>query len=128
MRKRLTGWSALAGTEPTSACATRSIRLGLAGLRAAEIIHLRVGDLRLHELGPRIEWIGKKRRARRFVPGPTLAGAMEALMRRQEALLCRRLGEGEAVLNVPPKFPPGFVAHLVIAERGGVEQRSHLRS
>jgi integrase len=31
------------------------IRLGLAGMRAAEIIHLRVGDLRLHDAEPRIE-------------------------------------------------------------------------
>lgn len=47
---------------------------------------------------PRIEWIGKKRRARRIVPGPALVGAIEDLLRRQEALLGRRLGEGETVL------------------------------
>jgi integrase len=69
------------------------IRLGLAGMRAAEIIHLRVGDLRLHEVEPRIEWIGKKRRARRVVPGPALVGAIEDLLHRQEALLGRRLGD-----------------------------------
>ena len=40
------------------------IRLGLAGMRAAEIIHLRVGDLRLHDAEPRIEWIGKTRQGR----------------------------------------------------------------
>ncbi len=40
------------------------VRLGLAGMRAAEIIHLRIGDLRLGEAAPVIEWIGKKRRAR----------------------------------------------------------------
>jgi integrase len=74
------------------------IRLGLAGLRAAEIIHLRVGDLRLKEREPRIEWIGKKRRARRVVPGPALVGAINALMCRQEALLGRPLGEADPVL------------------------------
>jgi len=48
------------------------LRLGLAGLRAAEIIHLRVRDLHLDDNPPTIAWIGKASRARRIVPGTQL--------------------------------------------------------
>jgi integrase len=74
------------------------IRLGLAGMRAAEIIHLRVGDLRLHDDEPRIAWIGKKRRARRIVPGPSLVAVIEELRTRRERLLGRPLGPDEPVI------------------------------
>jgi integrase len=74
------------------------IRLGLAGLRAAEMIHLRVGDLRLQDPEPRISWIGKKRQARRIVPGPALIATLEALLRRRERFLGRRLLVDEPVL------------------------------
>jgi integrase len=67
------------------------IRLGLAGMRSAEIIHLRIGDVRLDGDEPRIEWIGKKRRARRVVPGASLVAALGSLQTRREELLCRPL-------------------------------------
>ncbi len=37
------------------------LRLGLAGMRVAEIVHLQIGDLRLGR-DPTVEWIGKKAR------------------------------------------------------------------
>jgi integrase len=74
------------------------IRLGLAGMRAAEIIHLQVGDLRLHDLGARIEWIGKKRRARVIVPGPSLIATLDALFDRRQQLLGRPLRPDEPVI------------------------------
>jgi hypothetical protein len=49
-------------------------------------VHLRVGDVRLDDLEPRIEWIGKKRRARRIVPGLALVGTLRALLHRCEQL------------------------------------------
>jgi integrase len=58
-----------------SAIGTRDellLRLGLAGLRAAEIIRLRVRDLHLDDSPPTIAWIGKANRARRIVPGTQL--------------------------------------------------------
>jgi integrase len=48
------------------------LRLGLAGLRAAEIIQLRYGDLHLDDDPPTITWIGKASRSRRIVPGRQL--------------------------------------------------------
>lgn len=74
------------------------IRLGLAGMRAAEIIHLCVGDLRLHGAEPRIEWIGKKRRARVVVPGPSLIATLDALFAVRQQLLGRPLGAHEPVI------------------------------
>lgn len=74
------------------------IRLGLAGMRAAEIIHLRVGDLRLHDAEARIEWIGKKRRARVIVPGPSLIATLDALFDRRQQLLGRPLRPDEPVV------------------------------
>lgn len=67
------------------------IRLGLAGMRAAEIIHVRIADLRLRDPEPRIAWIGKKRRARRVVPGPSLIACLDRLALCQEQLLGRTL-------------------------------------
>ncbi|MHB1534959.1 MAG: tyrosine-type recombinase/integrase [Acidimicrobiales bacterium] len=67
-------------------------------MRAAEIIHLRVGDLRLHDDEPRIEWIGKKRRARRVVPGTSLIRTLDALLGRREELLGRQLRPDEQVI------------------------------
>lgn len=74
------------------------IRLGLAGMRAAEIIALRVGDLRLAEAEPRIEWVGKGRRSRRVVPGPSLITCLDTLAARREELLGRPLVAGDAVV------------------------------
>lgn len=74
------------------------IRLGLAGMRSAGIIHLRIGDVRLDSDEPRIEWIGKKRRARKVVPGASLVAVLAALQARREELLGRPLGPSEPVI------------------------------
>ena len=47
------------------------LRLGLAGMRVAEIIRLSIGDLRLGP-EPTIEWIGKRNRPRKVAIGPAL--------------------------------------------------------
>ena len=55
------------------------VHLGLAGMRSAEILHLRMCDLHLGDGDPYIAWIGKKRRARRVVPsGGTFCMAFDA--------------------------------------------------
>ena len=74
------------------------VRLGLAGMRAAEIIHLRIGDLRLYDAEPRIEWIGKKRRSRVIVPGLSLLTTLDALIDRRQQVLRRPLEEHEPVV------------------------------
>jgi integrase len=61
------------------------LRLGLAGMRAAEIIHLTAGDLRLDQQPPLIVWIGKKRQPRQVVPGPSLVTALLRLRTATEA-------------------------------------------
>jgi len=48
------------------------LRLGLAGMRAAEIIGLRVGEVHLEDTPPQIRWIGKARRSRRIMCGAEL--------------------------------------------------------
>jgi integrase len=48
------------------------LRLGLAGMRAAEIIGLRMGEVYLEDAPPQIGWIGKARRSRRIVCGAEL--------------------------------------------------------
>lgn len=48
------------------------LRLGLAGMRAAEIIGLRMGEVHLEDAPPQIGWIGKARRSRRIVCGAEL--------------------------------------------------------
>ncbi len=48
------------------------LRLGLAGMRAAEIIGLRVEEVHLGDVPPQIRWVGKARRSRRIVCGAEL--------------------------------------------------------
>jgi integrase len=100
------------------------IRLGLAGMRAAEIIHLRVGDLRLHDTEPSIVWIGKKRRARRVVPGPTLVALLDTLLGRQAELLGRQLRRDEPVVccGKPGAGTGQLVAGRPIAQTLSVQQ------
>jgi len=50
------------------------IRLGLAGMRASEILHLTWGDISSIE----IRWTGKGRKPRRIVPGVRLLAALDA--------------------------------------------------
>lgn len=91
------------------------IRLGLAAMRAAEIIHLRVGDLRFTDAEPQICWIGKKRRARRIDPGPGLVSALQVLCQRREEHLGRRLRDEEPVLCCGR---PGPRSRALLPERG----------
>lgn len=100
------------------------IRLGLAGLRAAEFIHLRVWDLCLHGAEPRISWIGKRRQARRVVPGPALIATLDGLIGRREQLLGRPIREDVPVLcfgKSGPRSgelaPGGAVAQTVWVQR-----------
>ncbi|MDA8046354.1 MAG: site-specific integrase [Actinomycetota bacterium] len=59
------------------------LRLGLAGMRVAEIIRLRVGDLHFgHE--PTIEWIGKKNRARKVSIGPGMSALLTDYLARYQ--------------------------------------------
>jgi integrase len=48
------------------------IRLGLTGMRNAEIRHLRISDLHLANSPPELRWIGKGRKPRKVVPGNNL--------------------------------------------------------
>jgi integrase len=52
------------------------LRLGLAGVRASEIIGLALGEIHLDEHPPQIRWIGKARRPRRVMCGPELVGLL----------------------------------------------------
>ena len=67
------------------------IRLGLAGMRVSEIIHLTVGDLRLADPEPAIQWIGKKRRPRRAAIGPALGALLTDYLGRYERSVARPL-------------------------------------
>jgi len=70
-------------------------------MRAAEIIALKVGDLRLDHDPPSIAWIGKASRSRRLVPGPALVDLLGRYLTayqdhlgrpllREEPVICRR--------------------------------------
>lgn len=66
------------------------LRLGLAGMRVAEIIRLRVGDLHLDH-DPTIEWIGKKNRARKVAIGPGMSELLANYLHRYRAGVGREL-------------------------------------
>jgi integrase len=67
------------------------LRLGLAGMRAAEIINLRIGDLHLTDDPPQIRWIGKARRSRRIVVGAGLSDVLAHYLTAYEAHTGRTL-------------------------------------
>jgi integrase len=77
------------------------IRLGLAGLRAAEIIHLRWGNI----TGRTIQFIGKKRQARRVTAGPKLLDALNELRSRSAAATSRPVCNDDFVV---PREVPGI--------------------
>ena len=85
------------------------LRLGLAGMRAAEIINLKVGDLRLDDDPPRINWIGKGNRSRSLVPGRKLVALLDAYLARYHAAR----GAAGAPCGLPPSTP------LVCREKTG---------
>jgi len=61
------------------------LRLGLAGMRAAEIIALRLGDVHLEDSPPQTRWIGKARRPRRIVCGTGLVELLRRYLAAYEA-------------------------------------------
>lgn len=73
------------------------LRLGLAGMRVSEIIHLGVGDLQL-DGEPTIGWIGKKYRPRRIGVGPGLLTLLDDYLRRYEAGLGRPVSSSDPVV------------------------------
>jgi integrase len=56
------------------------IRLGLLGMRNAEIRNLRIGDFHLNLQPPEIRWTGKGRRPRSAQPGPSFVRTLDAYL------------------------------------------------
>lgn len=73
------------------------LRLGLAGMRVAEIIHLRIGDLHLDH-DPTIEWIGKKNRARKVSIGPGMSALLTDYLTRYRAGVGRPLAADDSLV------------------------------
>lgn len=73
------------------------VRLGLAGMRVSEIIHLGVGDLQLGS-DPTIGWIGKKNRPRKIGVGPGLLTLLDDYLRRYEAGMGRSVSSADPVV------------------------------
>ena len=103
-------FGALVGTCDSSDAGRRNelvLRLGLSGVRVAELIALRVGDLDLDGTPPLISWIGKGRRERHVAVGRRLAelladylgrygAALGRLLVGADPLLCREMSGGAA--------------------------------
>jgi len=87
------------------------LRLGLAGMRAAEIIHLRLYDLQLTDNPPQIRWIGKARRPRRIVPGEALLSLLGRYLAAYHAATgCRLAADSPVVCRGKPGAGIGQVA------------------
>jgi len=114
------------------------LRLGLAGMRVAEIIRLRVGDLHLDH-DPTIEWIGKKNRARKVAIGPVMLAVLTDYLGRYrngvgrelasaDILVCRQTtGGGVGLISWGRPFKqPASIAKLVRlrAEEAGLGHMS----
>jgi integrase len=110
------------------------LRLGLAGMRVSEIVHLRVGDLKGgHD--PTIAWVGKKGRPRKVSIGPGLQAllddyldryvdALDRPLRPSDPVVCRQkpgAGVGRVAWGRPFKQPCS-VTRIVAdgAERAGL--------
>jgi integrase len=65
-------------------------RLGLAGMRVSEILHLTVGSLQPGG-APVIQWIGKKSRARKVAIGPALLALLDDYLSRYRSGMGRPL-------------------------------------
>jgi site-specific recombinase XerD len=57
-----------------------AVRLGLAGIRSAEITAMTIGNLRPDADPPRIEWMGKGRKPRYIVPGAALVDVLKTYL------------------------------------------------
>ena len=114
------------------------LRLGLAGMRVAEIIRLTIGDLRLGP-EPTIEWIGKRNRPRKVAIGPALFELVDDYMSRysnglgrplepSDPVVCRqKTGGGVGLISWGRPFKtPASVARLVglRAEEAGLGHMS----
>ncbi|HZU79886.1 MAG TPA: tyrosine-type recombinase/integrase [Acidimicrobiales bacterium] len=75
------------------------IRLGLAGVRSAEICSLTYGNVRSDASPPRIEWIGKGRRPRRIVMGGALMEALDRYRAAYEEGIGRHLNPADPILS-----------------------------
>ena len=73
------------------------LRLGLAGMRVAEIIRLTIGDLHLGP-EPTIEWIGKRNQPRKVAIGPALLELVDDYMSRYSNGLGRPLEHSDPVV------------------------------
>ncbi|MGH9058995.1 MAG: site-specific integrase [Acidimicrobiales bacterium] len=81
------------------------LRLGLAGMRVAEIVHLKVRDLQLGD-APVISWIGKKNRPRKVAVGPALLRLLDDYLDRYVDSLGRPLVSADPVV-CPQRPGPG---------------------
>jgi len=114
------------------------LRLGLAGMRAAEILGLRIGALHLAQRPPAIAWIGKGSRARRLVPGPSLVALLDAYLdayatgiRRplsaDDPVICRRVpGPGPARLSWGRQIARTCSIRDIVAYRAEIAGLGHL--
>ncbi len=75
------------------------MRLGLAGMRAAEIAALTIADLRFDQSPPQIHWIGKGRRPRHVVAGSNLVDAVERYLLIWQRQTGRRPRRTDYVIN-----------------------------
>ena len=74
------------------------LRLGLAGVRAAEIIALRIDNLQLGDDPPCLQWIGKGSRARKIVAGARLAALLVDYLARYEEAIGRPLRSADPLI------------------------------
>jgi integrase len=114
------------------------LRLGLAGLRAAEIIGLRQRDLRLGDDPPTIAWIGKASRARRIVPGAQLLDLLRAYLseyadnigrelRPSDPLICReKPGAGTGQLSWGNPIAQTCSLRRIVLNRAATAGLGHL--
>ncbi len=75
------------------------IRLGLTGMRVAEIMNLRVSSLRFTESPPLIQWLGKGRRPRQAVAGRTLIDLLADYLNRYQRHAGRPVTDDDYVIS-----------------------------
>jgi integrase len=114
------------------------LRLGLAGMRAAEIIGLRYGDLHLDDDPPTIAWIGKASRARRIVPGTqldnllrdylsTYADKIGRPLERNDPIICRQKpGAGTGHLSWGHPINQTCTVRQIVLKRATAAGLGHL--
>jgi integrase len=131
----------VAACHDSTAIGTRDevlLRLGLAGMRAAEIIHLRVRNLDLDANPPTIAWIGKANRSRRIVPGAQLATQLRTYLdgyadhigrplRPTDPVICReKPGGGAGQLSWGNPIARICSVHRIVTIRAAAAGLGHL--